>query len=113
MTKATKTKTRWMWVHYGTEPVKAKVFWSRNGLAVTRVGKEELSLTHVMTGNRILPTLVSQLGVKGAIKVARVVAPLYPWSRLSFHTIINKAKAMGKRSSAVLVKAGLAQKVTR
>lgn len=105
-----KTKTRWMWVHYGTRPVKAKVFWSRNGLAVTQVGREEFRLTHVMTGNCILPTLLGQLRLKGAVKVARVVAPLYPWNRLSFHHIINHASALAKRCDGALVKAGLATK---
>lgn len=100
-------KTRWMWVHYGTEPVKAKVFWSRNGLAVTQVDDEEFSLTHVKTGNRIGPSLIGQLPLAEVLKVARVLAPLYQWKTLSFHNIVTRAATMKRRCEKALRKAGL------
>lgn len=107
MTKRTKTKKRWMWVHYGLKPAKAEVFWSRNGLAVTRVGDDEFSLTHVMTGNRIAPRFLSTKPLPEVVAIARVLAPLYDWRGLSFHQIIMGATAMAKRSASALKKAGL------
>lgn len=102
-----KTKIRTMWVHYGLRAVRARVFWSRNGLAVTRVGRDEYSLTHVMTGNRIGVNYIGTKPLHEVIKIARVLAPICDWKRLSFHCACSNAKAMKKRSDAALRKAGL------
>jgi hypothetical protein len=106
-----KTKRRTMWVACDTGPELAAVYWQRNGVAVTQIEGEQKGyrLTHVPSGWAFLGRMTRPLSLGAVIKMAQAIAPLYPWNRLSFGTVIARREAMVKRIAKELRRAGLTE----